>query len=758
PATVTLTEDHRLILTVDDSKAVYPITVDPLNHAPAQTFQGNNVLGSGLIDATIHMLFGFSISGAGDVNGDNIDDIIIGSPTFTQITAITGGTLSANVTVTGAAFVYYGALATGPSSTPSKVLQPTGLAANSLFGYSVSTAGKFDGSTTRSGVVVGAPADKITLMVALLPTLVATGKVYVYSGNAFSGDVNSIPTPSATLSLTAADFSSPLFTPPANPFYGFSVSNAGNMDGDAFDDIVVGSPYYTTSLTGIAAGRVDIYKGGATGIITTPATTIAGQTASSLVGFSVSSAGKVNGGAFDAVIAGAPGFLAATGQLQGHAYLFYGKSGGVTATTISGADQILAAGSGIIASLYGFSVSGAGDVNADGFDDVIVGEPLALDLTGAAGKAYIYYGSATGIVPTGGTTLVSPRSPTILGLGVGANLLFGYSVGKAGNATGDAGGEVLVGEPGSLALTNPVIATLLALLNGTSTISGQAYLFKGSVGAHIPNNAAPFLTINDPGALSVANLLGESVHYVGDVNKDGFDDFMVSSPNGTLDLGLNLSLLPVVSTASGAGLITTASTGSVYLYNGFTGPLPITWLSFTGSPEKNDVLLNWATAEESNSDHFEIERSTDNSNFASIGQVTAAHNSSAQTNYSFTDGSPANGINYYRLREVDLDGQFIYSKVISVTFNGTDNNVIAVYPNPAHESFQLQFKNMKAGRYEMNLINPLGQILQSRTIQVSNPSSYAETVPLGSGLAQGTYVVRIVDQQQQVYITRVMVR
>jgi hypothetical protein len=758
-----VTDAHKLLLVVDDSHATYPITVDPLNHAPNQTFQGDNVLGSGLVDATIHMLYGFSISGAGDVSGDGIDDIIIGSPTFTHITTISGGVLSANVTVTGAAFVYYGATATGPSTIPSKALQPSGLAAGSLFGYSVSTAGKFDGATIRSGVVVGAPADKISLTVASASTLVAAGKVYVYSGSAFSGDVNTIPTPSATLALAQADFPGTLFLPPTNPFFGFSVSNAGNMNGDAYDDIVVGSPFYTTGLTGILAGRADVFNGSLTGLVTTPASTIQGQNASELFGFSVSTTGKAKGSTptFDGIIGGAPGFLASTGQLEGHVYLFYGKSGGVTATNITGADLAIGAGSGIIASLFGFSVSTAGDVDADGVDDVIVGEPLALDIAGAAGKAHIYYGSSTGIVATGGTTLVSPRSPTILG-GLAQNLLFGYSVSKAGNVTGDAGGEVLVGEPGSTALTNPVISTLLALLSGASNLSGQAYIFKGSVGSHIANNVAPFVTINDPGVLSAANLLGASIHYAGDVNNDGFPDLLIGAPNGTLDLGLNLSLLSSVSAGApgvfGSGLITTANTGNVYLFNGFQGPLPVTWLSFTGTPEKGDVLLNWATAQEENSDHFEVERSSDNSNFVSIGKVTAAHNSSLPTNYNFTDLSPLGGTNYYRLKEVDLDGQFVYSKVVPVNFEVAESNIITVYPNPAHESFQLQFKNMKAGQYEMNLISPVGQVIQSRSIQVSNPANYAETVNLNTGLAPGTYMVRIVDQQQHVFISKIMIR
>jgi hypothetical protein len=762
PARFQVTSARKLILLVDDSHATYPISVDPLNHSPAQTFQGDNILGSSLVDASLHMLFGLSLSGAGDVNGDGTDDIIIGAPTFTQINAITAGVLSASLTVvTGAAFVYYGVASSIPSSTPSKVLQPTGLPAGALFGYSVSTAGKFDGSTTSSGVVIGAPGDQITLHVGLADVLVPIGKVYLYSGNAFTGDVNTIPPPSSSLSLTQPDFGILSVNPP-NPYFGFSVSNAGNMDGDAFDDIVVGTPFYTTGLTGILAGRADVYRGGASGIITTPESKIQGQIASQLFGFSVSGTGTVKGGTFGGIIAGAPGYLVSSGQLQGRAYMFYGKSGGVTATNVTGADLGVGAGSGIIASFFGFSVSTAGDVNGDGFDDVIIGEPLALDHAGAAGKAYIYYGSGTGVVTAGRTTLSSPRSPTVLGLSAGINLLFGFSVGKAGNVTGDAAGEVLVGEPGSAALSNSVIGSLLPLLSGSATLSGQAYVYKGTVGSTIADNATPALTINDPGTLTAANLLGASVHYAGDVNHDGFDDFLIGSPNGTLDLGLNPSLLGTLNLPTGplpfGGLIVSANTSNAYLFMGFTGPLPVNYLSFTGTVENTGVSLNWTTAQEQNSNYFEVQRSTDNNNYAAIGQVTAAHNSSLPTNYSFTDASPASGNNYYRLKEVDLDGNFMYSKIVSVNFGVTGQNVVAVYPNPAHESFQLQFKNMQTGKYEMSLLSPVGQVIQSRSIQVSNTASYIETVPLSSGLAEGTYIVRLIDQQHHVYISKVVVR
>jgi hypothetical protein len=139
-----------------------------------------------------------------------------------------------------------------------------------------------------------------------------------------------------------------------------------------------------------------------------------------------------------------------------------------------------------------------------------------------------------------------------------------------------------------------------------------------------------------------------------------------------------------------------------------------------------------------------------------IGKVTAAHNTTAQTDYSFTDASPADGNNYYRLKMVDIDGSATYSKIVVASF-ATTQRLIATYPNPAHGSFQLLFKNMLPGRYAMNLINATGAIIITRNIQVADPQNYKEVINLNPGLAQGTYMVRVVDPQNHSFITRIVV-
>jgi Secretion system C-terminal sorting domain len=139
-----------------------------------------------------------------------------------------------------------------------------------------------------------------------------------------------------------------------------------------------------------------------------------------------------------------------------------------------------------------------------------------------------------------------------------------------------------------------------------------------------------------------------------------------------------------------------------------------------------------------------VERSQDGQNFAAIGQVSAADNSDQALN------------NYYRLHMVNMDGTSAYSGIVVVNFNSV-SQVVVVYPNPAHGSFQLLFKNMQAGTYGLTLLNAAGQTVMQKNIQASSSTSYSETVNLAANLAAGTYLVRVVDSQKNSYITRIVI-
>lgn len=576
-----LSDNGILSILADDKNAAYPVTIDPLNHAPAWTDSGNGLLFPLLNDLATPVLFGTSVSAAGDVNNDTYDDIIVGAPAFVDIINVGAGTF--NVATVGAAFVYFGSSG-GTSATPSEVLQPTSQA-GALFGYSVSNAGDLN-NDGFADIVVGAPGDHTDLTIGLGTVSVAVGRIYVYYGSvAFDGVVNTEPAVSLNTSLTQADLGGLLALVPSNPLYGFSVSTAGNVNGDNFADIVVGSPAFARllPLPVTFGGRVDIYHGSGSGISATPTNTITGDLAGGLFGFSVSTAGNVNNDAYSDIIAGAPASAGLIPASVGSAYIFHGSGTGITATTVSGANTTLSGTAGLLTqTLFGFSVSEAGDVNADGFGDVIIGEPMAAEqLSGqlaAIGKAHIYYGSASGIQTGGETQLTSPRSPGILGL-IQGNLLYGYSVSTAGDVNCDGKADVIVGEPGGTGIS--LGSGLLGLVS-TNSLSGKAYIYYGRATTGPLNS--PSWIFQETGSLSVANLIGASVSNAGDVNNDGNDDFIIGAPNGTLNLAGSLTNV----VGSVIDTVLTNSIGSAY---GFTGCLAETDLDFDndGIPDAIDL-------------------------------------------------------------------------------------------------------------------------------------------------------------------------
>lgn len=139
-------------------------------------------------------------------------------------------------------------------------------------------------------------------------------------------------------------------------------------------------------------------------------------------------------------------------------------------------------------------------------------------------------------------------------------------------------------------------------------------------------------------------------------------------------------------------------------------PLPVTLAEFIGEymPANNQNYLQWTTAKEINSVNFIVEKSIDGITFRELGIVKAAGNSEVVHHYNFTDYLPAQGMNYYRLKQIDIDGKFVYSNIISIAVSKMD--AIKIYPNPAKDEFYLSCSELNNA--ELSIFNSLGQVVK----------------------------------------------
>jgi Secretion system C-terminal sorting domain len=154
------------------------------------------------------------------------------------------------------------------------------------------------------------------------------------------------------------------------------------------------------------------------------------------------------------------------------------------------------------------------------------------------------------------------------------------------------------------------------------------------------------------------------------------------------------------------------------------GPLPITLDYFTARKNNStSSILNWKTSQEINTAFFEIERSNDAIGFKKIGTVRAAGNSNAGIEYSFIDNNPMQGMNYYHLKQIDIDGKFTFSDIKTVKFSA--NNAVSIYPNPSKGIVNIDgWYNIKS----MELYDISGRKLQhwntaQATIDITNFAS-----------------------------------
>lgn len=462
--------------------------------------------------------FGASVSPAGDVNGDGYSDIIVGAHLY-----------SAKEEMEGAAFVYYGS-ATGPAGAPGWRVE--GGQGRAELGRSVAAAGDLNADGFDDIVVGALDYDN---------DHVDEGRVFIYYGS--SSGLGNAPDWMAESDRVEAYFGSPVAaagdvnndgfgdvlvgaylyddarenegrvfvyyggrTGVGMPLYaslqcatagaalGHSVSGAGDVNGDGFADIAAGAVGYTSEHA--AQGACFVYHGSPEGIDTQPAWSAEGRHAQAWFGYSVSKAGDVNGDGFGDVIIGAP--CDKLSNETGYACLYSGSESGLAAESAWTCEGTQPGGR------FGFCVASAGDVNRDGYDDVIVSTPFEMVSENQRGRVSVYYGSPSGLAPA--------ASWTVRGMSHQSD--FGFAACGAGDVNGDGFADVAVGVPGFTSSENTTGAVLVYFGSADGLSPSAGWLIEG---------------------FQSGLELGRSLSPAGDINGDGFSDIIVGTPRFVRD-------------------------------------------------------------------------------------------------------------------------------------------------------------------------------------------------------------------------------
>jgi hypothetical protein len=371
--------------------------------------------------------FGSSVAGAGDVNGDGYDDVIVGA-----------GGYDAGEADEGAAFVFLGSalgIASGNPDTAAVRIEAD--QAGASLGWSVAGAGDVNGDG-YADVIVGASGYQVGRLDGGCHCWVYDhpneGAAFLFLGSS-DGIADGNPDTAATVlrsNQTSARFA-------------LSVAGAGDVNGDGYDDVIVGSPFFDVAPN--IWGTALVFLGGPSGIADGDHSSADARLESdedpyqrhTYFGWSVAGAGDVNGDGYHDVIVGAPEYPDAEIG-PGAAFVYLGSASGIAHGSPATAATRLESGE---EGNLGISVAGAGDVNGDGHDDLIVGSGRSHTLSEQGSAAFVYLGSTAGVA-SGRPEVAAARLHLLL-----SDFTFtgiGWRVAGAGDVDGDGFDDLIAGD------------------------------------------------------------------------------------------------------------------------------------------------------------------------------------------------------------------------------------------------------------------------------------------------------------------------
>ncbi|MEA5542097.1 VWD domain-containing protein [Limnoraphis robusta Tam1] len=452
---------------------------------------------------------GSSVSNIGDFNGDTIDDFIVGGFAADPN----------NINATGESYVVFGTNQGFPANFDLSTLNGTngfiieGFEAESFSGGAVSSAGDINGDGLKD-VMIGAFASDSN-------NLNDSGRTYIIFGSnqPFSTRFN----------LANINSNNGLVINSNQPldYSGLAVSSAGDFNNDGLDDLAVAAPAGVDTFLGkvyVVYGRRTPFRPAfnPTDLKDEKGTIINHN--NGLAGTTVSNAGDINGDGIDDLIIGAEQGLLEGNPKAGETYVLFGKDGGYpngfSLSNLNGSNGFTIKGDGYSVS----SVSGAGDINSDGLEDILIGvsqSPGNNQIN--AGKAYVLFGTEARFPKEFDLFTLNGNNGFVVN-GVEADELLGGSVKAAGDVNGDQIDDIIIGASGATA--NGIQGA-----GKTYIIFGSNQGFPASLNSSELNGENGFFL----NGTAENELSGVAVSSAGDINKDNVNDILIGAPGSLFD-------------------------------------------------------------------------------------------------------------------------------------------------------------------------------------------------------------------------------